>query len=448
MKKMIKEINWKKVNKIILISQLLVFFIFGLYLALSIRTNIGPDEPHHLYVAKAYSKTWGVPENSPETYEFGDITSFNYLAHWVNARVLNVNIFGVDELHLLRITNLFFSTLTLLILSILSKHMIKEERYRVVPVILLANTLMFQFLSSVINYDNLTNLLAVLSILYVVKIIKKPEEVRNYSFWIVFASLGALAKFTIFPLALIEALLVFYILIKEKQKFDLKKGKFWLYSSLAILFFMPVLLLYGKNIVQYKDLLPECEEVMTIESCMYNGVFRRDYGQSAGITVFSKKGLEMVSSWKWNPVKFFLIWSTEMNNRIYGIMAHKGMFIPFHLHFTFAVFPLSFAFLFLKKFKKREKMDVYMLIILLFYTFVLAFIQNYSTYLNRDGIIFALQGRYIFPVISIYYILLVNYMAKIENKGLRRFAFIFLIILFLLACIPFFLFSVTPEWFV
>ena len=126
-----------------------------------------------------------------------------------------------------------------------------------------------------------------------------------------------------------------------------------------------------------------------------------------------------------------------MNHRIYGIMAQR-MFMPHNLHLAFAIYPISFVFLFLKDLKKKEKLDIYLLIVLLFYTFVLAFVQNYPTYLNRDGVIFALQGRYIFPAIFIYYTLLVKYIGEIKNKYVRILFFVILITMFLLSCIPFF----------
>ena len=309
MKKKKRKTEWKKINKIILTVQLVIFFVFGLFLALNVRTNIGPDEPHHFYVAHAYSETWGVPENTPATYQFGDIKSANVLAHWINARLLNMIFLKVDELHLLRIFNLLTSVGTLLLFYKLTGYVIKEEKYRTIPVILLANTLMFQFLSGMINYDNLTNFFAVLSIIYFVKIFKEPKEIKNYVLWAVFTCLGALTKYTIFPLALIEFILILVILIKEKVKFNIKEKKFWLYLLLVLIFLLPVVLLYGKNIVTYKHLFPRCEEIMTVEQCMNNGVFRRDYGQSAGIKLLSKEGLQMIFSRRWNPVKYFLKWS-------------------------------------------------------------------------------------------------------------------------------------------
>ena len=448
MKNKKRKIEWKKANKIILIVQLVVFFLFGLYISLNIKFGIGPDEHYHLYVAQAYSKVWGVPENTPETYQWGDITSANFLAHWINGRLLNMNFLKVDEIHLLKIFNLLTSVGTLFLFYKLTGYVIKEEKYRTIPVILLANTLMFQFLSGMINYDNLTNFFAVLSIIYFVKIFKEPKEIKNYVLWAVFTCLGALTKYTIFPLALIEFILILVILIKEKVKFNIKEKKFWLYLLLVLIFLLPVVLLYGKNIVTYKHLFPRCEEIMTVEQCMNSGVFRRDYGQSAGIKLLSKEGIGMVFSRRWNPVKYFLKWSWEMNHRIYGIMAHKDMFMPHNLHLTFAIYPISFVFLFLKDLKKKEKLDIYLLIVLLFYTFVLAFVQNYPTYLNRNGVIFALQGRYIFPVIFIYYTLLVKYIGEIKNKYVRILFFVILITMFLLSCIPFFLLSVTPDWFV
>ena len=251
-----------------------------------------------------------------------------------------------------------------------------------------------------------------------------------------------------FPLVLIELLLVLYVLIKKKPKYNFKKKEIWLHIFLAILFVIPVGVLYGGNIFKYRDIFPSCDQVLSVESCMSNGPYARNTNApSTSIPMFSSEWFGKVFSWGRNPLRYFIWWSRSMQEKIYGIMGHKTMYMPNYIHLVYTIFPLSLAFLFLKNWKKRKDIDIYLMIILIFYTFVLAFIQNYESYLKRDGVVFGLHGRYIFPVIPIYYVLLVNYMSKIKSDTIRKTLFIFLLTIFVLGCIPFFFFMVTPEWF-
>jgi apolipoprotein N-acyltransferase len=68
-------------------------------------------------------------------------------------------------------------------------------------------------------------------------------------------------------------------------------------------------------------------------------------------------------------------------------------------------------------------------------------------YLKRGYPALALQGRYIFPVIVPFYILLIYFLNLLKPKWLRVLLFVFLIILFVLGCWVFFFANVDPDWF-
>ena len=180
-----EKIKWKKINKIIIIVQLIIFSIFGLYLALNVRQAVSPDEPHHFHVSQKYSETLLLPEDSEETYQWGSISTGNVLYYWINGRILNLNFLNINELHLLRVVNILYSVGTLLVTYLLSKQIIKKRKYQTIPMVLMANTLMFQFLSAMMNYDNLVNLFAVLTIYFVLKIFENPKDTKSISLWIV-----------------------------------------------------------------------------------------------------------------------------------------------------------------------------------------------------------------------------------------------------------------------
>lgn len=440
-----KEIKWNNINKVVLVVQIVIFSFFGFYLARNIAESIGPDEVHHYNVSLAYSKTLGVPENTTDTYQFGDITSANILYYWTNGRILNLNFLHLNELLLLRLVNLFYSVGTLFILYLLSKDILKEKKYQVVPTVLLANTLMFQFLSAMVNYDNLVNLFAILSVYFFVKVFRESKITKNFFIWFIFCCLGLLTKFTMLPLIVIEFLLIVYVLIKNRGKIIFEKQHIP-YILLALLVFIPTLLLYGGNILRYKAITPKCDQVMTFEQCMNNPVFKRNSEITENISIFSRAGLERSFKAK-SPLEFFTGWIFDMTMKVYGILGHKLLLMPSLFYSVYVLILCVFVILLIRFWNKRQRLDTSLLLILLFYVLVLAFYQNYLTYFKND-VSYGFQGRYLFPVLPIYYILLVKYFGKIPNNYVRIFFFSLLILTFILGCIPFFQIQVEPDWFV
>ena len=311
----------------------------------------------------------------------------------------------------------------------------------------MANTLMFTFLSAMVNYDNLVNLFSVLSIFAVVKYIKNSSNLKYLFLWILLISLGAITKFTILPLAFIEFVILVYVYIKDRPKIEWKSKKIQIGIFVSILFILPALFLHGGNILKYRTLTPTCDQIMSVEECMYSPLFRRSVTMENEIDIFTMDGIEEVVRQRLSPIEYFLNWIFMMAQRIYGIMGHQSLFLPSFLYSIYVLIAGIFTILLVKNWKKREMLDLYALILLLFYTFILAFVQNYKSYLITGNMGLALQGRYIFPVIFIYYILLVNSISLVRNKRVRSIVITFLIWIFIVGCIPFILLGIIRQGF-
>jgi uncharacterized membrane protein len=155
----------------------------------------------------------------------------------------------------------------------------------------------------------------------------------------------------------------------------------------------------------------------------------------------------VLSGERLDPIRYAGVWIFEMAIRIFGIMGDKSLFaktiiIPFYLLF----FLISFivGILNWRNFSKEIK---YLSIVTLFYLLVLLFVQNYDMYLKGSYPTLALQGRYMFPVISSVYVLFVFFLNRIKNKRLRAVIFVSLIVLFIIGCLPFFIRNVDSSWF-
>jgi 4-amino-4-deoxy-L-arabinose transferase-like glycosyltransferase len=189
--------------------------------------GVSPDSYYHLRVSQAYSTTLGIPSNTPQTYKWRDITRIPYLYFWVNGRVLNINDGVIDEVVLLGIINIIYSLGTVYVMYLLSKEIFKDKWKRVFPVFFLTHTLMFVFLSSSINYDNLANLLSTLSIYFFVKFVKKEGiDLKYLLLMLLSLCIGALTKTTVLPVSLVLVILSAVEVTKRKGKVKkIKAGK-------------------------------------------------------------------------------------------------------------------------------------------------------------------------------------------------------------------------------
>lgn len=439
----------KKLIRIVLIGIFIIFGLAILFLALKLKMGVSPDSFYHLEVSKVYSTTLGIPNNTPQTYQYRDITRIAYLYYWINGRILNINNGFINEILLLRIVNIIYALGTVYITYLLSKEMLKGKWKRLLPIFLLTNTLMFLFLSSSINYDNLANLLSVLSIFFFVKFVKSDLNIKHLLLMILFLCLGALTKYTLLPLAFILVILsLIDIFIKREKLKDIKIGKEILLLFPILIFLFLNFMLYGINLIKYKSLDPNCESILTHEQCLENGVYYRDNITFPSTKVEGLKGTVdlIINGDRINPISYFGKWIINITDKIFGIMGDSSLFMPSYFKY-FYIFFLSIGIFFSTIFFKRwNRVDKYLIVIALFYISILFLFWNYNMYLKHNHLYLGLQGRYIFPVISTMYILFSKAIFFLKKKWIIYAILIPLIILFLYGCIPFFFLNVESWW--
>ena len=437
------------ISKIALIFIFLVFLLVCIFLAFNIKMGVSPDSYYHLRVSQAYSTTLGIPQNTPQTYQWRDITRIPYLYFWINGRILNINNGVIDEVVLLRIINVIYSLGTVYVMYLLSKEIFKDKWKRVLPVFFLTHTLMFVFLSSSINYDNLANLLSTLSIYFFVKFVKKGINLKYLLLMLLSLCIGALTKSTVLPVALILVILSAVEIAKRKDEVKkTKAGKELLLLIPIAIFVFLNLSLYGGNLLKYKTLEPSCTQILTHEQCLENGVYYRnkvDYNATpinGPIDVFNM----IIKGERIGPVRYFFRWFPNLMSKIFGIMGDSSLHLPYYLVALFILFFLAGAVLIISNKRKLTKIDKYLLTILLFYTAILFFTQNYPMYLTYNQYYLGLQGRYIFPVISIIYILLTKSFFFIKNKKLRNIVLISFSILLIYSCNIYLFLNLPDSW--
>lgn len=412
--------------------------------------GLSPDSYYHLEVSRAYSTTLTIPPNTPDTYKWRDITHIAYLYFWINGRVLNINNGFFNEIILLRILNVIYSFGTVLITYLLSKEILKGKWLRLLPTFLLVNTIMFVFLSSSINYDNLANLFSVLSIYMFVKFVKSKLDIKYIYLMLIFLCLGTLTKYTILPLAFILVLLsILHIYIERKKIKNIEFRKGYLYIVPILILAVLNIQLYGTNILKYGGLEPKCDQVLTHEQCLTNGVYYRDMITIPGIEVEGMGHIfkMIVNGERETPIIYFGYWIYNIIGKVHGIMGDNSMPITDAMKVLYLLFLSTGIYLGINNYKKWKLLDIYLIVIFFSYASILFFAQNYKMYLKHDHMFLALQGRYLFPVISTGYIIYSKSLSFIKSKRIFYSFLILLLLLFVLGCIPFFFLNVESHWF-
>ena len=449
---------WEKFNTQLLLALLiLVFSGYAVYVATHLQRDIVPDEPYHFAVSKSFAPTWGIPEDVFEARSMGVSTRQNpFFAYWLNGRALNLlnwvkpNSSDWQQLVFLRLVNVVYSIGTVIFAYLFSKELIQHKWWSLLPVFILTNTLMFVLLSGGVSYDNLTNLLSIAGLYYLLRVLKGKDFVINSLLWLILIALGALTKETILPLALGMTVAWVIFVIKNRSNLDLTVLK--TSRAIVLLFVMALLVvgnlaIYGLNLIRYQSLTPACSDVYTLEFCQSTAqaIRRQQLALPEKLTV-----LQAFRQGYPEPIRYaFDTWIRAMLMKTFGIMGGQKSYYPIGI--TYFHILLYWMIALGIRYYQKTSYKIYALAgIFCFYALTL-FIKNYSIELAYGFIQVALQGRYIFPVIGIAYGLGSFGLMKVPKKLIRSITLLVIIILFLYGGpIRFIIYnqSVFADWFV
>lgn len=128
-----KFINNRKFYNIAVIFILATFLIFGVYTAINIKEGIIPDEGVHAAYISKFSRTWGIPSDDSDTYQYGVyIKNRPFLYYWLGGRLDSIfalitrDSTTAELLIFHRIVNSLLSTATILFTYLISKRIIKK----------------------------------------------------------------------------------------------------------------------------------------------------------------------------------------------------------------------------------------------------------------------------------------------------------------------------------
>jgi hypothetical protein len=449
---------WHSYNTtIVLLLILSVFVAYSLYLAVNLQEGIIPDETYRFEVSRHFSKKWGVPENYSASFTSGiDIKHNPYLGYWIFGKILNIyDLFSPSaterqQLVFLRIVNVGFSLGAVIFCYLLTKELIKNKWWQLLSVFMLTNTLMFVFLSGGVSYDNPVNLACFAAIYYLVRVFQGKNILTNSLAWFICILIASLIKYSILPLTLVMGVTWLIFLIKNWGKLKINpvmNGKLIILLCLFIGLFSLNLFLYGGNLIKFHSLTPSCLDTFSSEICQTSSYAIREQELALPEKLTLLKAIKQGNP---EPIRYFFDeWIREMLKRIFGIMSHRNYFplnVTYYHIALFWVLLLGFRYI-----KKPDFVKISLIVIFGFYVAVLVAMNYNSELVYGFNKYIALQGRYLFPVIGIGYVLVAHILTVTSNKPIRWSTLAALIVLFLYGGPIRFIWyygSVFADWFI
>lgn len=410
---------------LVFIVLLIVFAAYTIFLAFNLKPGIIPDETHRFSVSEYFVTTWGIPENVPPAQAAGEsLNRSSFLGYWIYGRMLALffavvpNATEWQSLVFLRLFNAIFSWGTVVFTFFIAKEIIKNKWLQLLPIFMLTHTLMFVFLSGGVNYDNPTIFFCSASLLFFIRVIKKDDFIKNSVAWLIFICIACLIKFSILPLAFIMSLIWVIFIIKNKP--EISTDQLTDRTTLIGLIILLALIvanfnIYGVNIIRYQSITPSCTDVYSKEICDVSTYIIRHQEMALPnkLTIF-----EAFRQGNPEPIRFiFGFWIRDMADRIFGIMGHK-IYFPISVSYFIMMIYWSIG-LGMRYIRKLNFLITSLICVFLFYSLVLIW-MNYNSKLTYGfHTAVALQGRYIFPVIMIAFVLWGYILENVTNKLLR-----------------------------
>lgn len=442
--------------KILLIKRpdILVYLYFGLItisMALLIRKGAPPDEVFHFDSIKYYAShgIYPIVGHQDSAFQLGDIArESSYLYHYLLSFPFRlVKAFNIEPFLILRIINILMAIGTLYVLNAIAINLKIIKSLRISLLFLVSNIPMFIFVSSAINYDNSVILLSALGFLICIKLTQK-YSVKLVSTLLIMSVYGPLLKYSFLPLTLGFVIFCGIITLKNYKgalaglKVFKRKSPILFVTVIFIFVIGSILFIerYVGNIYMYRNIRPNCNQVLTHEQCLNNGIYSRSQ------KIKQHKPREPVNI---SPDLYLVQWTRIMFGGTYGLTAHnKYNPTPIIINISLIMFYILIIYFF-RYVWTIQKTRIYLFIpfISLFYILSLL-LTNISAY-RRSGIIsLAVQGRYWLPVL-LPFIFYVVYLGKLNNPKkifARRILIVILICFSIFSGLPNILNGINSSW--
>ncbi|HVX58687.1 MAG TPA: hypothetical protein VG964_03035 [Candidatus Saccharimonadales bacterium] len=422
------------------------FFVQAFYMSVSTVLGVSPDEKYHLQLIRLFTHNGWLPFIHDQTgnYSLGEVVHTPFFIYQYFLSLPN-HFFGTGSLslYLLRFINILLGLGSLWLTYRLAEKLKLAPAARNIAVFLLANTLMFVFLFSAISYDNLLVPASLASFLLVLSL-RDRLTLPKLALLLICLLVGSMTAINYLPVGFVCGILALFIVLKNPKQFiPTMRASFNKSRRLSLGLLVVVALLaalfgqrYALNLVRYHTYQPACTTSLTLSECMQDGI----YARSVRLDARPKKPITL------SGVGYLKEWVKLMDHRVYGIFGHKSI-DPSRIIMTgsFVLFAAGIIAA-LVGYRPRDVVISWTLAMIVFYVVVLLY-DNHKTYLRYGSVSFAVQGRYIFPVLPLIYLVVSKYIWQTLKPTWAKIVYgIVFCMLFLGFCLPAYLYKSTPAW--
>ena len=406
-----------------LLVVLLLFVCEAGWLAVTSRYPMAFDEAYHFGLIQFFSHHWSPIINSQPatTYGLGNIVHDpSYLYHYLMSFPYRAIAYFTSSIEV-QVIALRFINIGLVVAALV--YMRKILRLIGVPS-LLVNLILLAFaltplvtaLSAQINYDNLLILVSTFcvyqTVLFVQSLRREKVDVQRLLALLALCLFASEVKFSFPPIFVgIVAVLTWQLAVywrDHRKDFTAQVTTGFKQISMPKRVILLIALLvggglfatsYGYNMVAYRTLEPQCNEVLSIQDCKQYYSWDRNYIalQYAQIHHVANTMNIMHFTWFWFKVQYYQLFAE--------IVPSGGMIYIARTYYMIVMFMTVVALVCLaasyKKIIRNHKALLVIAAIALTYLLAL-WSRNYHDYLYYKQPL-AIQGRYIVPVLMYFY---------------------------------------------
>jgi hypothetical protein len=468
----------------VILAVLLYYAIRLVFYAVMLSPYVPPDEVTHFGMCRVFAQTCLLPDNTSETWTFGQVTHQPYLYYWLMGRLLNLNLFGLPDLLFLRFANVGI-TLATAVLALLWIRLVTDNRVtQGLFVVMLTNTPMYSVVGASVSYDNLTIASAVLA-LYGLHRFKLAPSASALLVAGIAVLAGALTKKAYLPLVAIYVVLGLYLVARALKRGwpatrPLKAGVSVckvIGLGLVLLLLILNVRLYGGNLWQYGRLIPATDQVLTVEQAMQYRIYARNrivrlyregdrsYAEAAKMAAkidhpgdrrATRYLLHLAKRQTSHPVdlmnrgQYAAFWWHTMMQGLMGISGHLSMPKPWVFLAVCHVILFLALVILVVSWRKYQPKILLVDAALIFGCYALILMQgvNYPIYRQFYSPVLALQGRYLLPVIvPLYGLVACGFLEPFKTNWLKGTVFVLLASFFVWGDFVYFLQNVDPAWY-
>lgn len=399
----------------------LFFAIMSVFFALSINYGIPSDERYHFRFIEFYANRPildgpVIVDQGVNYFDLQDIQRIpSYLYHYVFGFVLSGLRLVSDSLFFqitaLRFFNIIIGVFAIFQIKSLFRQLKATNLLTNLTICSLILTGMFSWTVASISYDPVAILMFVGLMRFCVDIIKNGIRLKQLIALTTISMALVLTKVSLSPFIAVALLVAAVLALTNRENKPLIENNLYFKKPINVLLTVAFILFsllsverLGLNIVRYGSIQPTCDKLHTTQQCLEDDVFSRNYIQK-NIYAEQKMNGESVNI---SPISYTTNWVKSMYERLafyYGheqMRANTGAVVVFWVSASF----VFVSWLVARKKIKLSKEEIFLALVLFGYIVIL-FMFNLRT-LIRLGQPYALQGRYLLPILPILYYMVIK----------------------------------------